>query len=104
MQARMKNPAMIIPEAMQATQALHAATGNGGVPSTMLALAHLRARQMNASLRWRLGGMRPTSPTPNVPRCRSPRPSLDSVTGRTRCRTRSGTKPLGITTSRRLPP
>lgn len=47
MQARMKNPAMIIPEAMHAIQALHAATAKGGVPSTTLALVHLRASQIN---------------------------------------------------------
>jgi AhpD family alkylhydroperoxidase len=47
MEARMKNPAMIIPEAMQAIQALNAATGMGGVPPATLALAHLRASQIN---------------------------------------------------------
>jgi len=47
MQARMKNPAMIIPEAMQAIQALHSATQNGGVPSATLELVHLRASQIN---------------------------------------------------------
>ena len=47
MQARMKNPAMIIPEAMRAIQALHASTQQGGVPATTLELAHLRASQIN---------------------------------------------------------
>jgi AhpD family alkylhydroperoxidase len=47
MQARMKNPAMIIPEAMQPIQALNAATEKGGVPSATLALVHLRASQIN---------------------------------------------------------
>ena len=47
MQARMKNPAMIIPEAMQAIQALQAATERGGVPPKTLALVHLRASQIN---------------------------------------------------------
>jgi AhpD family alkylhydroperoxidase len=46
-QARMKNPAMIIPEAMQAIQALNAATGQGGVPPLTLGLVHLRASQIN---------------------------------------------------------
>jgi AhpD family alkylhydroperoxidase len=47
MQARMKNPAEIIPEAMQAIQALNQATYQGGVPGTTLALMHLRASQIN---------------------------------------------------------
>jgi AhpD family alkylhydroperoxidase len=47
MQARMKNPAEIIPEAMQAIQALNKATYQGGVPATTLALMHLRASQIN---------------------------------------------------------
>jgi len=47
MQPRMKNPAMVIPEAMQAIQALNAATQKGGVPEATLALVHLRASQLN---------------------------------------------------------
>jgi len=47
MQARMKNPAMVIPEAMQAIQALQAATQRGEVPAKTLALVHLRASQIN---------------------------------------------------------
>lgn len=47
MQPRMKNPAMVIPEAMQAIQSLNAATGQGGVPPATLALVHLRASQIN---------------------------------------------------------
>jgi AhpD family alkylhydroperoxidase len=47
MQARMKNPAMILPDAMQAIQALQSATEKGGVPSTTLGLVHLRASQIN---------------------------------------------------------
>ena len=38
MQARMKNQAMIIPEAMKALQALHATTQTGGVPPATLEL------------------------------------------------------------------
>ena len=34
MHARMKNPAMILPDAMQAIQALHSAKGKGGVQKT----------------------------------------------------------------------
>ena len=47
MQARMKNPAMIIPEAMQPIQGLMAATQNGGVEPRTLGLVHLRASQIN---------------------------------------------------------
>ena len=47
MQARMKNPAIIIPEAMQALLALNKATENKGVPATTLGLVHLRVSQIN---------------------------------------------------------
>ncbi len=47
MQARMKNPAAIVPGAMQAIQALHSATEKGGVPPPTLSLVHLRASQIN---------------------------------------------------------
>ena len=47
MQARMRNPAGIIPEATQAIQALGASFHNKGVPEETLALIHLRASQVN---------------------------------------------------------
>jgi AhpD family alkylhydroperoxidase len=47
MQERMKNPAIIIPEAMKAIQALAASTHKKGVPEETLALVHLRASQIN---------------------------------------------------------
>ncbi len=47
MQARMKNPAMILPDAWQGIQALLAATEKGGVPEATLGLVHLRASQIN---------------------------------------------------------
>jgi AhpD family alkylhydroperoxidase len=47
MQARMKNPAMIIPGAMEALQSLAKAAEQGGVPKKTLALVHLRASQIN---------------------------------------------------------
>ncbi|MCI0348945.1 MAG: carboxymuconolactone decarboxylase family protein [Acidobacteriales bacterium] len=47
MQARMSNPAMIVPGAMQALQTLAKAAEQGGVPAQTLALAHLRASQIN---------------------------------------------------------
>ena len=47
MEARMKNPAVIIPEAMQAIQALQQAIEKGDVPPKTLALVHLRASKIN---------------------------------------------------------
>jgi AhpD family alkylhydroperoxidase len=47
MQERMKNPAVIIAEAMPAIQALTAATRKGGVPEATLVLVHLRVSQIN---------------------------------------------------------
>jgi len=47
MEARMKHPAMIVPDAMQALQALGTSVGKGGVPRRTLELVHLRASQIN---------------------------------------------------------
>jgi AhpD family alkylhydroperoxidase len=47
MQSRMKNPAMSLPGAFDALQALHEATANGGVPRATLELSNLRASQIN---------------------------------------------------------
>ena len=47
MQARMSNPAMIIPDAMQALRALAASVRKGGVPSRTRDLVYLRASQIN---------------------------------------------------------
>jgi AhpD family alkylhydroperoxidase len=47
MQSRMKNPALIIPDAMQALQALGASIEKAGVPRRTLELVHLRASQIN---------------------------------------------------------
>lgn len=47
MQQRMNNPAVTIPEAMQAIQALTGAAHQGGAPEATLALVHLRASQIN---------------------------------------------------------
>ena len=47
MQARMNNPAMIIPQAMQALHALGTATEKSGVPTTTIGLVQLRASQIN---------------------------------------------------------
>jgi AhpD family alkylhydroperoxidase len=47
MQARMKNPAMIVPGAMQALLALNTSAEKGGLPSRTRDLVHLRASQIN---------------------------------------------------------
>jgi AhpD family alkylhydroperoxidase len=47
MHARMKNPAFVVPGAMQALLALAAAAQKGGVPKRTLDLVHLRASQIN---------------------------------------------------------
>ena len=47
MQARMTNPAMIVPDAMPALQALGTVVRKSGAPSRLLELVHLRASQIN---------------------------------------------------------
>ena len=48
MEARMKNPAMLLPEAtLQAIMALGKAAQSGAVPERTLELVHLRASQIN---------------------------------------------------------
>jgi AhpD family alkylhydroperoxidase len=47
MQARMKNPAEVLPDAVKALQALAPVAYKGGVPPATLALVHLRASQIN---------------------------------------------------------
>src|SRR6266508_1966162 len=47
MQARMQNPAVIIPDAMPAILNIFKATKKGGVPEAMLELVHLRTSQIN---------------------------------------------------------
>src|SRR5258708_9027325 len=47
MQARMSNPATILPDASNGIGALLKATRKGGVPSATLELVHLRASQIN---------------------------------------------------------
>jgi AhpD family alkylhydroperoxidase len=47
MQARIKNPAMIVPDAMQSLLALGKAAKKSGVPSRTLNLVYLRASQIN---------------------------------------------------------
>ena len=47
MNARMKNPALVLPEARRALEALHAAGEGTSLPPAILALTHLRASQIN---------------------------------------------------------
>ncbi len=47
MQARMKHPVMILPEALKAMQALIASTEKSTVPARTIHLLHLRASQIN---------------------------------------------------------
>lgn len=47
MQARMKNPAFVLPEAMQALSALNKATETDGLSHVTRKLVHLRASQIN---------------------------------------------------------
>jgi AhpD family alkylhydroperoxidase len=47
MQARMTNPAMLLPDALPGIQALIKATHRAGVPAPTMELVHLRASQIN---------------------------------------------------------
>jgi AhpD family alkylhydroperoxidase len=47
MEARMKNPAMVLGDAMKGIQYLYKAMHQGGVPATTLELVHMRASQIN---------------------------------------------------------
>jgi AhpD family alkylhydroperoxidase len=47
MKARMNNPAMIVPDALQALLAVSKSLEKGGVPPRTLELAHLRISQIN---------------------------------------------------------
>jgi AhpD family alkylhydroperoxidase len=47
MQSRLKNPAMLLPDVMQALLALISAVEKSGLSSTILGLVHLRVSQVN---------------------------------------------------------
>ena len=47
MQARIKNPALSVPGALEALRSLGASATTAGIPDTTLYLAHLRASQIN---------------------------------------------------------
>jgi AhpD family alkylhydroperoxidase len=58
MQARMSNPAMIMPDAMKAILALDKAVKKGTVPPATLELVHLRVSQINGCSACVDGGVR----------------------------------------------
>ena len=58
MEPRMKNPAMIIPDARQAIQALAGAVQKGGLPEATGNLVHLRVSQINGCSACVNGGAR----------------------------------------------
>src|SRR5437016_1429903 len=47
MQARMTHPAMVVPDAMDALQAVGASVGKGGLPPRTIELVNLRVSQIN---------------------------------------------------------
>ena len=57
MTERMKNPAMILPDAMSGIQNIYKAMYKGGVPQTTLELVHLRASQINGCSACIYGGI-----------------------------------------------
>jgi len=123
MQARMKNPALVL-GAFEPVQALYKATYKGGVDPATLELVHLRISQINgcsacvdsgaraarkageteerlaAVAAWREA---PYLPTTSAPRWPWPKRPPGSLTARTRSRTRSG-MPRPITTTKSSSP
>lgn len=119
MEARMKNPAAIIPAAMKPIMELMKAAQSQGVPQELLELVHLRVSQINGcspcvdsglkSLRklgesderiglvsaWREAR---TTPTPNGPRWSWRRPRPGWPTAPTPSPTWSGTTPPATST------
>src|SRR6185312_1164049 len=95
MTARMKNPAMVLPDVVKGVNTIYKAIHSGGAAPEILELVHLRASQINGcaacidmggraatkagetpsgcGASWP-GGRRRTSPTPSARRWRSPRP------------------------------
>ncbi|MFI9235923.1 carboxymuconolactone decarboxylase family protein [Streptomyces sp. NPDC053079] len=57
MNARMKNPAMVLPDAMKGIQNLFKAMHQGGVPQEIMELVHLRASQINGCSACVYGGV-----------------------------------------------
>jgi len=57
MAARMKNPAMLLPDAMTGIQNIYKAMHKGGVPGSTMELVHLRASQINGCSACIYGGI-----------------------------------------------
>jgi AhpD family alkylhydroperoxidase len=53
----MKNPAMVLPDAMTGIQNIYKAMYKGGVPTTTMELVHLRASQINGCSACIFGGI-----------------------------------------------
>jgi AhpD family alkylhydroperoxidase len=58
MQARMRNPAVVLPDTMQAINGLYKAVHTAGVPRHALELVHLRVSQINGCSACADGGAR----------------------------------------------
>jgi hypothetical protein len=70
MQARMKNPGVIIPAAMTAIRALNEAIKQGGVPSRTLDLVHLRQNAGSGPARGRRVAAGRRAASCQIPLCR----------------------------------
>ncbi|WP_190108366.1 carboxymuconolactone decarboxylase family protein [Streptomyces cinnamoneus] len=57
MNARMKNPTEVLPDAMKGVQNIFKAVHQGGVPQAVLELVHLRASQINGCSACVYGGV-----------------------------------------------
>jgi AhpD family alkylhydroperoxidase len=120
MQAPMKNPAMILPEAMPAILQVLEACKKGGVPRATLDIVHLRASQINGCSACVDGGARSAKKAGETDDrlfavaawretsyfTEAERAALALAEAATRladrpdrCRTRSGARPPGTTTS-----
>lgn len=123
MQERMGNPALVLPAAMQALNALSKVPTETGLSPKLLELVNLRASQINGCSvcidgHWRIArkhgetderlfavaGWRdaPIIAMLNAPRLGSPRRSPALAIGRIRCRMISGMRRPGIMTARAL--
>jgi len=126
-EARLKNPVMLMPGALQALLALDKSTEAGEVPYVTRKLIHLRASQINACsvcvdmharelkkagekderifavAAWRETPYFTAPERPSARRSRWRKPRRVWPTARMRCRTMSGTRPPATMTTRRSP-
>ena len=86
MHPRIDNPAVVVPGALKALQALGAAVIKSDVPETTLYLVELRASQINGcsicvdihSHELKLAGERPSASTPSPPGAKLPTSPMPS--------------------------